>query len=151
AIDASLSLTRGAGTDNALWRAARDSARRAQPESVFVFGDSARRGDTLSSPRDLSSALRPMVERALGSGHPLTVITDGEIDDPDAVRSLPSGSRIIVLDRAARSDLAVSAIDVPRAVVSGDTVEARVAVVAGSVGARPGALTLSLEGRTLAS
>src|SRR6478672_7578458 len=83
ALDGSLSMARGAGKDSALWRAARDSVRRVTAESVFVFGDSARRGDTVSAPHDLSSSLRPIVERALGAGHPLTVITDGELDDPE--------------------------------------------------------------------
>src|SRR3954468_22299085 len=52
ALDVSQSMTRG---DTALWRAARDSMKRANVESVFVFGDSARRGDTISQPRDLAT------------------------------------------------------------------------------------------------
>lgn len=148
AIDASASMRRG---DSALWRAARDTVRRIAAESVFAFGDSARRGDTMSVPRDLASRLRPMVERALGSGRPLTVVTDGELDDPDAVRSLPAGSRVVLLTHPTARDLAISSIDVPRAVVSGDTVEARINVVAGSGGGRAGTITVSLDGRTLAT
>jgi hypothetical protein len=148
AIDASASMARG---DTLLWRAARDSIRATGAESTFAFGDSARRGDTISVARDLSSLLRPVVERALGAGHPLTVVTDGEIDDPDAARALPSGSRIIVLPHAARRDVALSTIDVPRAVVSGDTVEVRVGVIAGNGGARPGTLTLTLDGKSVAT
>ncbi len=148
ALDASLSMARG---DSALWRAARDTIERAHPESTLVFGDSARRGDPSSPPRDLASLLRPAVERALGAGHPLLVVTDGELDDADAVRSLPSGSRIVVLAHRPSRDLAVSSLDVPRAVVSGDTVEAKIGLSAGGTGARPGALTLTLEGRTLAT
>ncbi|MGE5102889.1 MAG: hypothetical protein ACM3SX_23125 [Deltaproteobacteria bacterium] len=144
ALDASLSMTRG---DSTVWRAAGDSIRRIGAESVFVFGDSVRRGSASGAPRDLSTQLRPAVERALGAGHPLVVVTDGEIDDPDATRGLPAGSRIIVLPHQARRDLAVASIDVPRAVVSGDTIEARVGVVAGGGGARAGTLTISLEGR----
>jgi hypothetical protein len=148
ALDASLSMTRG---DSAIWRAAGDTIRRVGAESVFVFGDSVRKGSATAAPRDQSTQLRPAVERALGAGHPLVVVTDGEIDDPDAARGLPAGSRIVVLSHSARRDLAVSSIDVPRAVVSGDTIETRVGVVASSGGARAGTLTVALEGRTIAT
>jgi hypothetical protein len=151
ALDGSLSMSRDGGKDSTLWRAARDTVQKLRAESVFVFGDSARRGDTVTAPRDLASLLRPVVERALGAGHPLTLVTDGELDDPDAVRALAAGSRVIVLPRQARADLAVSSVDVPRAVVSGDTVEVRVALVAGSGGAPAGTLTLTLEPRVLAT
>src|ERR1051325_750216 len=121
AIDGSLSMVRSASRDSTLWRAARDSVGRLRSESLLVFGDSARRANPAVAPRDLATALRPLVERALGAGHPLVVVTDGEIDDPETVRSLPSGSRLVVLKRPAQRDLAVSALDVPRAVASGDT------------------------------
>ena len=151
ALDGSLSMLRNARDSAVLWRAARDSVRRVRAESVFVFGDSARRGDTMSVPRDLSSALRPIAERALGAGHPLTIVTDGEIDDPEAARSLPPGSRLIVLSRQPRPDLAVMSMDVPRAVVSGDTVDLRVTLVAGSAGARAGTVTVFLENAVVAT
>ena len=146
ALDASMSMSRG---DSTVWRAARDTIRRVSAESVFVFGDSARRDDGKGVPRDLSSLLRPVTERALGAGHPVTVVTDGELDDPDAARGLPAGSRVIVIQHPVKRDLAVASIDVPRAVVSGDTIEARVGVSAGSAGARAGTLTLQLAGRTV--
>jgi hypothetical protein len=148
ALDASRSMVRG---DSSVWRAARDSARSTHAESTFVFGDSARRGDTLANPRDETSALRPVVERALGAGHPLTVFTDGEIDDPDAARTLPAGSRIVVLPHSKRRDLAVASIDVPRAVIGGDTVDVRVGLAAGNAGARAGTLSLSLDGKPVAT
>ena len=147
ALDASLSMTRG---DSTLWRAARDSIRRAGADSVFLFGDSVRRADTTSQPRDQASVLRPMVERALGAGHPLVVVTDGEIDDPDAAQVLPPGSRMIVLSHPPRRDAAVASIEAPRAVVSGDTAEIRVGIAAGALGSRPGVLALSLEGSPIA-
>jgi hypothetical protein len=148
ALDASLSMGRG---DTSLWRSARDSMRRISAESTFVFGDSVRRGDSLRVPHDQTSLLRPLVERALGASHPVTVVTDGELDDPEAARALPAGSRIIVLARIPRRDLAVASIDVPRAAVSGDTVEARVGLIAGSGGGRAGSLHLSLDGRIVAT
>lgn len=144
ALDASLSMARG---DSSVWRAARDSVRAVHAESVFVFGDSVRRGDTVAAPHDVSSFIGPLSERALGSGHPLTVVTDGELDDPDAAQSLPAGSRLVVLPHATRRDLAIVSIEAPRAVVSGDTVSLRVNVAAGSGGARAGTITLTLDAR----
>ena len=73
ALDASLSMTRG---DSTLWRAARDSVRAARADSVFVFGDSVRAAGQTPTPHDQSSELRPAVERALGAGHPLVVVSD---------------------------------------------------------------------------
>src|SRR5215467_7709943 len=150
ALDVSASMSRG---DSSLWHAAVDSFRRIPAESAFVFGDSTRRADagSLAKPSDPATLLRPIVERSLGAGHPLTLVTDGELDDPDAVRSLPVGSRIIVIPRPAARDLGLVSIDVPRAVVSGDTVEARVGVVAGTVGAKAGTLSLTLDGRSVGS
>jgi hypothetical protein len=148
ALDVSSSMMRG---DSTLWRSARDTLRAISPESVFAFGDSARRGDSVTAPHDLSTLLRPAVERALGAGHPLVVITDGELDDPDAARSLPAGSRLIVIAHPPKRDLAIASIDAPRAVVSGDTIESRVNVVAGNAGSRGGTLTMTLDGRPVAT
>ena len=148
ALDASASMTRG---DTALWRASRDSIRRAGAESVFVFGDSVRRFDDASKPGDQASLLRPAVERAIGAGHPLVVVTDGELDDPDAARQLPAGSRVVLVKHSVNRDLAVATLDVPRAVVSGDTIEIKIGVSAGSGGARPGTLAVSLEGKPVAT
>ncbi len=148
ALDASLSMARG-GPE--LWRAALDSLRRAGAESVFVFGDSLRRADTVTAPHDASSMLRPAVDRALGAGHPLTVITDGEIDDPDAARALPGGSRVIVLHHAAQSDAALASLDAPRAVVAGDSIEVRIAVAAGGGGARASTVALFVGDKPLAT
>ncbi len=148
ALDVSSSMVRD---DSTTWRAARDSLRRASVDSTFVFGDSIRRGDTDKTPSDPTTRLRPVVERALGAGHPLLVITDGEVDDPDALASLPAGSRVIVLKHPPKRDLGVVSIEAPRAVVSGDTVDVRVTVAAGGAGSGPGALTLALNDRAVAT
>jgi len=150
ALDVSASMARG---DTSLWRAARDSIAHVAAESVFAFGDSTRRADSASAtrPNDAASLLRPAVERALGAGHPLTVVTDGELDDPEAVRALPAGSRIIAMRRALTKDVGLASIDVPRAIVSGDTVEAHVGIVAGNDGAKGGTITLSIDGRAFAT
>ena len=147
ALDASLSMTRG---DSVLWRAARDTIRAVRADSVFLFGDSVRTAGTAPVPGDESSELRPVVERALGAGHPLVVVTDGELDDPDAARGMPAGSRVVVLKRRTQRDLAVTSIDVPRAVVSGDTIQATVTVAAGAAGAAAGTMDLLVGDKALA-
>ena len=144
ALDASASMARG---DTTVWKASRDSIRRVGAESVFVFGDSVRRLADASKPGDQASLLRPAVERAIGAGHPLVVVTDGELDDPDAARQLPAGSRIVLVKHSVQRDLAVATLDVPRAIVSGDTVEIKVGVSAGSGGSRGGSLALSFDGK----
>ncbi len=148
ALDVSSSMVRD---DSVTWRAARDSLRHARVDSIFVFGDSIRRGDTAKTPSDPTTRLRPVVERALGAGHPLIVITDGEIDDPDAVASLPAGSRVVVLKHPPKRDVGVVSIDAPRLAVSGDTVDVRVTVAAGGAGSGPGALSLALNDRPIAT
>src|SRR5919197_2680505 len=143
ALDGSASWRRGG--DSAAGRQALRDVRGARPESLFLFGDSLRAirvGDSLTTPTDLSSIVRPAVERALGRGHPLVVVTDGELADPEALADLPSGSRIVVEPRAPTLDLAVASLELPRAIVSGDTVEVRVGLVAGGRGAAPGTLSL---------
>jgi len=143
ALDASASWRRGG--DTSAWRRAWREVRAARPESLFLFGDSLRalRGaDSLTTPTDLASIARPAVERALGRGHPLIVVTDGELADPEALNELPAGSRVIVEPHRAGSDLAVATLELPRAVVSGDTVELRVGLVAGASGSSPGTLAI---------
>src|SRR5918992_1009482 len=148
ALDVSSSWLRGG--DSAGWRAAHDSVAAARGDSVFLFGDSLRPAEgTAGPPADLASRVAPAVERALGVGRPLTVVTDGEIADPEALNGLPAGSRVVVVPRAAQVDAALASIEAPRAIVDGDTIEVRVTVAAGAGGAPAGALTLTLDGRLL--
>jgi hypothetical protein len=148
AIDASQSMARG---DAALWRAAIDTAPAVRAESVLAFGDSTRNVGDLSTltPRDLKSELRPLADRAMAAGDPVVVITDGEATDPDAVSALPSGSRLVILHRAVTNDLAVLSVDLPRAVVSGDTVTAQVTLATGAEGSRNGTLAIRVDGRDI--
>lgn len=143
ALDASASWRRGG--DVAAWQHAWRDVRAAQPESLFLFGDSLRSmrvGDTLTTPGDLASLARPAVERALSRGHPLVIVTDGELGDPEALRELPAGSRVVVEPRAQTGDLAVASLELPRAIVSGDTVELRVGLLAGARGSQAGTLAI---------
>src|SRR5689334_5506565 len=145
ALDASASWRRGG--DTSAWRNAWRDVRAARPESLFLFGDSLRalRGtDSLTTPGDLASMARPAVERALGRGHPLVVVTDGEVADPEALNDLPAGSRVVVEPRTLTLDLAVATLELPRAIVSGDTIEVRVGLVAGGRGAAPGTVSLTV-------
>lgn len=147
ALDVSSSWGRGTGTD--LWRHALDSVRAARADTVLAFGDSARPADLKRAPGDLASRAEGAVELALARGRPLVVVTDGEVDDPASLAELPSGSRVVVLARPATADLAVTTLDVPRAMVSGDTVEAHVGLAAGAAGAPAATLTLQVGGRPL--
>ncbi len=142
ALDVSASWTRG-GAD--AWAAARDSAGRLGGTPLLV-GDSLRDGAAPETPGDAASTVRPAVDRALAAGRALVLVTDGAVDDPDALDRLPAGSRVVVLPPAATPDLAVAAAEAPRAAVGGDTIDVRVRVAAGGGGAPAGELRASIEG-----
>ena len=148
ALDVSESMRRGG---DVLWRQALDSARAAGGDSTLLFGDSARvaSGSGSGSGRgsDRRSELRPVADRALAAGHPVVVVTDGELADADAAAGLPAGSRLIVVPREAQSDAAVVALEIPRAVVAGDTVSARITISGGAAGSAAGTATLRLDDR----
>ena len=139
ALDASASWLRGG--DTTLWRRAILTARSASSE-MLLWGDSVRSGAPSAAPRDVETRALPLAERALAVGRPLVLVTDGELDDPATLTSLPAGSRVEVLAHPPAIDAAVIALDAPRAVVAGDTLEARVTVRAGTLTV-PG-VTLSL-------
>lgn len=149
ALDASASWARG--RDTSAFDSAAAAARREGGDSLFVFGDSLRlSGDALMA-RDGASRVRPAAERAMASGRPLIVYTDGELDDPEALQALPAGSRIVLAGDSARSDAAVLDVSAPRVAAAGDTVEAQVTVGAGAGGAAAGTLQLEVSGRRVAS
>src|SRR6185369_5842231 len=144
ALDASASWLRESGSDSSAWKSAVQKARDAHGDSLLLFGDSVRSGRADARPADLASIVAPAVERALAAGRPLVVVTDGDLDDPETLKLLPSGSRVEIVPRASKSDVAVVSVEVPRAIVSGDTVEAKVALIAGPAGSPASTLTLSL-------
>ncbi|MEO6444959.1 MAG: hypothetical protein ABIZ91_01475 [Gemmatimonadaceae bacterium] len=147
-LDYSASWLRG--RDSAAFQAAARAARAEGADSLYAFGDSLRpAGQDLTS-RDRSSRVRPAAERAMALGRPLVVYTDGEIDDPQALQAVPNGSRIVVSTGGSRPDAAVTDVQAPRVAASGDSVEARVTVAAGSGGAGSGTLRLELAGRSVA-
>ena len=146
ALDASESWLRG--NDGSAWKAALDSAARAG-STVRRFGDSLRADDGRADPLDRASALRSVADAATGSGRPVVIVTDGELDEPELLANLPRGSRTIVIPRQDRADAAISALDAPHALLAGDTVVARVTVIAGAAGSAAGRLELRLDAAVL--
>lgn len=141
-IDASLSMGReGAG----LARVARDSARAAGGDSLWLFGDTVRAPGDASNATDPTSRLRPVVERSMAGGRPAVIVTDGEVADSIALESLVSGSRLVILQRPPRPDVAVASLDAPRAAVEGDSLDLVVTLTSGAQGAAAATLALMLD------
>src|SRR4051812_31563752 len=147
-LDASLSWLRGApGCDR--WRLALDSASTLAGGSWLRFGDSVRADGSRSAPGDRASRLRPVADRAAAIGRPVVVITDGELDDADAVTALPRGSRTLVMACPPTPDAALASLEAPRTALVGDTVTARVTIAAGGAGAPAGTVALRLDANPL--
>lgn len=161
AVDASASWRRAAGDDNGAMQSVRafvdsaaDRALAGQgpgltPEFILV-GDSLRDATSSDVERwvasDGASRARPAVDRAAALGRPLVFITDGEIEDADALSEAPSGSSVRVPVRARRSDGAVSELAMPGSATAGDTLQISALVVSGSGGAADGTLQLTVDG-----
>lgn len=150
AMDVSLSWARGhdSAQFDSVVREARRGAR--SSDDLLAFGDSVRPLGVTARPGDRASRVRQAVERALVAGRPLVIYTDGEIDDPDVLRTLPAGSRVVVAPARTAPDVAVTALEAPRTIVSGDSIEVRVTVASASAGASRARLTLDVNGRSLA-
>ena len=148
ALDASESWLRAA--DSSAWKAALDSGTRiAGP--LHAFGDSLRAGAPVRGPADHASRIRDVIDAAAGSGRPVVIVTDGEIDEPELLGSLPRGSRTVVVKRHEGPDAAVAALEAPRALLAGDTVSARLTVMGGAAGSGPGVVHLRLDDMVLDS
>lgn len=156
-IDASLSMTGHGGP----WRAALDSARAAARSAgaiVWRFGTAVAPFDT-TPPADGASRLAPALEAAAARGGPVTVITDGAVQDvaalpPDIARR----PRVVVLPRPAFRDAFVAGVRGPHRVGAQDTI--RLAVDYGAAGtpdpvkaspAERTTLVVSLGGRRVAA
>ncbi len=149
ALDASQSMTLAG--HGAAWRAALDSARAAGADTLFLFGDSLRPASAAPRAGDTRTDIAPVVERALATGRPVEIVTDGVLPRPGLLRTLPAGSRVVTVPRAPARDAALAALDAPRALVAGDTVEVRLTLAAGGAGSAGGTATLALDGRRLAT
>ncbi|MEP7002365.1 MAG: hypothetical protein ABI969_17885 [bacterium] len=142
ALDASESWLRA--SDSSAWKAAVNAAARVGG-GVRVFGDSVRTGAAARAPADHASRIRDVVDAATGSGRPVVIVTDGELDEPELLGGLPRGSRTMVLPRHEGPDAAVSTIEAPHALLAGDTVVGRVTVVSGAAGSAAGYIELRLD------
>ena len=119
-LDGSLSMDAAGGA----WVAARDSARRWG--TVRTFGDD-RPADSL--PDRGSSRLLPALRAAQADGRPVTVVTDGELDDAaDLPADLRDGARIRVFSRTPVTDFAVTQVEAPSFAGLDDTLTVTVTV-----------------------
>ncbi|WP_434480520.1 hypothetical protein [Gemmatimonas sp.] len=156
AIDASASWRRAVGDESTYvqrWRRfVNDSVVRAVPgDAPLVFvGDSLRDGvgDDVASltPRDGASRIRPAVDRAASLGRSLVLVTDGEIDDADALSEAPPGSRVMRLAMEPRRDAALIDLAVPPSATGADTITVAATVGAGGVATNEGTLRVRLDG-----
>ncbi len=144
ALDVSASWLRSG--DTSAYRAAIGAVTSAGADSVFLVGDSLRAGRPPAVPNDVRTRIRPAVEHALAAGRSLVLVTDGELDDPDALAELPAGSRIVVVPHRPALDGGLGTLDAPRSAVAGDTIELRATVVAGPAGAPAGTVAFNFEG-----
>lgn len=161
ALDVSASWRRAVGDESTFvqgWRRQlRDSAlgSAAAGTAVVLVGDSLRESTTDEFtgllPGDGASRVRPAVDRAASLGRSLVLVTDGEVDDADALAESPAGSRVIRLAASPRRDVAVADLQVPVSVTGGDTVTASVTLTAGGVTADDGMLHLRVDGVEVAS
>lgn len=136
-LDRSLSMSDPGPEPGGLarWRAALDTARAVAGRGgrVILFGaqPEALREPPPARPDAPASRLLPAWREAAALGGPVTVVTDGEVDD---ARELPPDflrlARIVVLPRPPRPDVGVAALDLPLALRWGDTATAGVVLVA---------------------
>lgn len=120
ALDVSASWGQGGG---ARFAEAAVRAKGVRGELV-LFGDSLRAG-SVPAAADGASRVAPAVDRAAALGRPLDIITDGQIDDAEALDALPAGSRVEVMPATAAVDVAVRSLELPAAAAPGDSVELR--------------------------
>ena len=155
AIDASASWRRAGGDDTATVRALRTkwqaTVREAGTDGVLVLvGDSLR--ETGASdigrlmPNDVSSRMRPAVDRAAALGRPLWLVSDGEAEDAEALADAPPGSRVIVPTRSERRDVALADLAVPSSASAGDTLQMSALLASGAAGGTEGSLRLTVDG-----
>ncbi|MFN8862257.1 MAG: hypothetical protein ACK6DP_07990 [Gemmatimonas sp.] len=161
AIDGSASWRRAVGDDSTFLRRWRrlisDSivAPLGDDVALVVVGDSVRdvsaRDVGQFTPNDAASRVRPAVDRAASLGRSLVLVTDGEVDDGDALAEAPPGSRVVRLPRASRTDVAVADLAAPSSATASDTVTVSATVVSGAAATPDGVLRFLLDGAEVAS
>ena len=143
ALDVSESWLRA--SDSSAWRSALDSASRFGEAALRRFGDSLRTETGRSAPGDRASRVRGVVDAATGSGRPVVIITDGELDEPQLLVGVPRGSRMVVIPRREGPDLGIATLDAAHALLAGDTLQVRVTLRAGAAGSAAGRVDLRLD------
>jgi hypothetical protein len=114
-LDASISM----GAAGGRWREALDSARRWG--DVRTFGDEHPAPDTM--PARGRSLLGPTLAAAAGSDRPVVIASDGEIEDAgDLPPELLARASVRLFSRGPVPDLAITSLDGPARVTSGDSV-----------------------------
>ena len=132
AIDVSASSRRAVGDENSIVRAWRERLAAAVKadapgaDAFVIVGDSIRdiSAADISALRsdDQGSRVRAAVDRAASLGRPLVLLTDGEVDDAEALAEAPAGSIVRVLANAPRTDGAIADMAVPTNATAGDTI-----------------------------
>ena len=161
AVDVSASWRRAVGDESTFvqtWRRQMsDSAFQpvAREAEVVLVGDSLRESnaDEVARlfPSDGATRVRPAVDLAASMGRSLVLVTDGEVDDVDALAESPPGSRVVRIGSAPRRDVAVGDLQVPESVSGGDTVSASVTLTAGGITTDNGTLRLRVDGTEVAT
>lgn len=148
AIDASASWLRSG--DSAAWRAAVDSARGSSGGDIVLFGDSVRNATMPAAPGDRGSFVGPVLQRAAAAGQPVLIITDGALDDADALQQAVAGSRLIILPLRRVVDRALADLSAPGESRAGDTITLSARIVADDATPSPARLRWLLDGVVLA-
>lgn len=156
AIDVSASSRRAVGDENSAVKAWRErlaeAAKRDAPgaDAFVVIGDSIRdiSASDIASLRfdDQASRVRAAVDRAASLGRPLVLLTDGEIDDAEALGEAPAGSIVRVLANAPRTDGAIADMAVPTTATAGDTITVAATIVAGAMATPDAQLRVLVDG-----
>ena len=152
-LDASLSMSAQPG----LWAEALDSARALAHGGVILrFGETVAPFDT-AVPHEGASSLAPALTAAAARGGPIVIVTDGAIDDRDALPSdLITRARVVVVGHGRPPDAFVASVEGPNQVAPGDTVRLRVTYGRSGkresgIGNREATLNVRLSDRILTS
>lgn len=149
ALDASASWLRSG--DTSAWRAALDTVRQVNVSgTVMLFGDSSRSATIIAQPVDLATTVAPALLHAAASGQRVVLITDGAIDDVDALQQAVAGSRIVVLPVRAGNDRAVADISAPNEGRVGDTLTVQARIVADAAMPTPVTLRWLIDASVIA-
>ena len=156
AIDVSASSRRAVGDENSIVRAWRERLAAAVKadapgaDAFVIVGDSIRdiSAADISALRsdDQGSRVRAAVDRAASLGRPLVLLTDGEVDDAEALAEAPAGSIVRVLANASRTDGAIADMAVPTNATAGDTITVAATVTAGASATPDAQLRVVVDG-----